>query len=142
MDQDTADIDKIVDALFNEVKQRKQTPRTDMMLDAYNDLIVGRVERNPAIPIPTVRVPTRPTECSRQASSRSGLRLRLETIAHPGPWPAAASESRLSMPKAKARLKWAEKSFGSAAMACVKLLHRRLNPAVLTLAMLCAMMSN
>jgi chitodextrinase len=54
MDQDTADIDQIVDALFAEVKQRKQTPRTDMMLDAYNDLIVGRVEKNPAIAIPSI----------------------------------------------------------------------------------------
>jgi len=32
----------------------KQTPRTDVLLDACNELIVWRVERNPAIPIPTV----------------------------------------------------------------------------------------
>jgi hypothetical protein len=56
MDQGTADIDQIVDALFAEVKQRKQTPRTDTMLDAYNELIVGRVEKNPAISIPTLSI--------------------------------------------------------------------------------------
>lgn len=58
MDQGTADIDSIVDALFTEVKQRKQTPRADMLLDAYNDLIVGRVEKNPAIVIPDVSIDT------------------------------------------------------------------------------------
>lgn len=56
IDQGTADIDQIVDALFAEIKQRKQTPRTDTLMDAYNDLIVGRVEKNPAIPIPTVSI--------------------------------------------------------------------------------------
>jgi hypothetical protein len=56
LDQGTADIDQIVDALFAEMKQRKQTPRADMLLDAYNDLIVGRVERNPAIVIPSVSI--------------------------------------------------------------------------------------
>ena len=52
MDQGTADIDSIIDALFTEMKQRRQTPRTDILLDAYNDLIVGRVEKNPALAIP------------------------------------------------------------------------------------------
>ncbi len=56
IDQGTADIDQIVDALFAEVQRRKQTPRTDAVLDAYNDLIVGRVEKNPAIAIPTVSI--------------------------------------------------------------------------------------
>jgi PKD repeat protein len=56
MDQGTADIDSIVDALFTEVKQRKQTLRADMLLDAYNDLIVGRVEKNPAIVIPNISI--------------------------------------------------------------------------------------
>lgn len=56
MDQGTADIDSIVDALFSEVKHRKQTPRTDTLLDAYNDLIVGRVEKNPAIVIPAISI--------------------------------------------------------------------------------------
>jgi energy-converting hydrogenase Eha subunit E len=56
MDQDTSDIDKIIDSLFAEVKQRKQVPRADMLLDAYNDLIVGRVENNPAIQIPSLSV--------------------------------------------------------------------------------------
>jgi len=56
MDQGTADIDQIVDALFAEVARRKQTPRTDVLLDAYNDLIVGRVEKNPAIAIPTISI--------------------------------------------------------------------------------------
>lgn len=56
MDQDTADIDSIVDALFAETQRRKQTPRTDVLLDAYNDLIVGRVERNPAIAVPSVSI--------------------------------------------------------------------------------------
>jgi len=56
MDQGTADIDSIVDALFAETQRRKQTPRTDVMLDAYNDLIVGRVEKNPAITIPTISI--------------------------------------------------------------------------------------
>ena len=56
MDQGTADIDQIVDALFAEVQHRKQTPRTDMLLDAYNDLIVGRVEKNPAITIPALSI--------------------------------------------------------------------------------------
>jgi hypothetical protein len=56
IDQGTADIDAIVDALFTEVKQRKQTPRADILLDAYNDLIVGRVERNPVIAIPTLNI--------------------------------------------------------------------------------------
>ena len=52
MDQGTADIDSIIDALFTEMKQRRQTPRTDILLDAYNDLIVGRVEKHPALAIP------------------------------------------------------------------------------------------
>jgi len=56
MDQGTADIDSIVDALFAEVQKRKQTPRTDTLLDAYNDLIVGRVEKNPAIAIPSMNI--------------------------------------------------------------------------------------
>jgi hypothetical protein len=56
MDQDTADIDRIVDALFSEVKRRKQTPRADTLLDAYNELIVGRVEQNPTIAIPGVSI--------------------------------------------------------------------------------------
>jgi chitodextrinase len=56
MDQGTADIDQIVDALFAEVKHRKQTPRTDTLLDAYNDLILGRVEKNPAIAIPAISI--------------------------------------------------------------------------------------
>jgi hypothetical protein len=56
MDQGTADIDSIVDELFHEVKRRKQTPRADMLLDAYNDLIVGRVEKNPAITIPGISI--------------------------------------------------------------------------------------
>jgi chitodextrinase len=56
MDQGTADINQIVDALFAETKQRKQTPRTDTLLDAYNDLIIGRVEKNPAIAVPNVSV--------------------------------------------------------------------------------------
>jgi hypothetical protein len=58
MDQGTADIDQIVDALLTEVQHRKQTPRTDMLLDAYNDLIIGRVEKNPAIAIPSVSIDT------------------------------------------------------------------------------------
>jgi len=56
MDHETADIDQIVDALFAEYQKRKQTPRTDTLLDAYNDLIVGRVERNPAIAIPRLNI--------------------------------------------------------------------------------------
>ncbi len=56
MDQGTADIDQIIDALFAEMKHRKQTPRTDIFLDLYNALIVGRVERNPVIAIPTLSI--------------------------------------------------------------------------------------
>lgn len=56
MDQGTADIDQIIDALFAKMKHRKQTPRTDILLDLYNDLIVGRVERNPVIAIPTLSI--------------------------------------------------------------------------------------
>ncbi len=56
IDHGTADIDQIVDALFAEVQQRKQTPRTDTMLDAYSDLIVGRVEKNPTIAIPVISI--------------------------------------------------------------------------------------
>jgi chitodextrinase len=56
MDQGTADIDQIVDALFAEVQHRKQTPRIDTLLDAYNALIIGRVEKNPAIAIPTISI--------------------------------------------------------------------------------------
>jgi hypothetical protein len=56
LDQETADIDAIVDALFAEVAQKKQTPRADMLLDSYNDLIVGRVEKNPGIAIPSLSV--------------------------------------------------------------------------------------
>jgi chitodextrinase len=56
LDQGTADIDQIIDSLFAEITHRKQTPRTDILLDAYNALIVGRVERNPAIAIPTLSI--------------------------------------------------------------------------------------
>lgn len=56
MDQGTADIDQIIDTLFAEMKHRKQTPRTDILLDLYNALIVGRVERNPVIVIPTLSI--------------------------------------------------------------------------------------
>jgi chitodextrinase len=56
MDQGTADIDAIVDALFSEVQHRKQTPRADTLLDAYNALIIGRVEKNPAIAVPNLSI--------------------------------------------------------------------------------------
>jgi len=56
IDQGTADIDQIIDTLFAEMKHRKQTPRTDILLDLYNALIVGRVERNPVIAIPTLSI--------------------------------------------------------------------------------------
>ena len=56
IDQGTADIDQIVDALFAEIQRKKQTPRTDVLLDAYNDMIVDRVEKNPAIAIPSVSI--------------------------------------------------------------------------------------
>ena len=56
INQETTDIDSIVDALFAESHAKKQTPRADMLLNAYSDLILKRVERNPAIPLPTVSI--------------------------------------------------------------------------------------
>ena len=48
------DINQIVDGLFTEVKSRRQMLKTDSILDAYNTLIVGRMEQNPGSAIPNV----------------------------------------------------------------------------------------
>jgi len=53
MDQGTSDINQIIDSLFAEVKQRNRHHGLIPLLDAYNDLIIGRVEKNPAIAVPT-----------------------------------------------------------------------------------------
>jgi chitodextrinase len=49
-----ADINQIVDGLFMEVKSRRQVLKTDSILDAYNTLIVRRMEQNPGSTIPNV----------------------------------------------------------------------------------------
>ncbi|MFA5101965.1 MAG: PKD domain-containing protein [Candidatus Thermoplasmatota archaeon] len=56
MDQGTTDIHAIVDGLFSNFQHQKQTPRADLLLDAYNDLIVGRVEKHPAMKIPSTTI--------------------------------------------------------------------------------------
>ena len=52
----TSDIDQIVDSLFFEMKQKSQIPTKDSILDAYNDLIIGKIEKNIAFSLPSLNV--------------------------------------------------------------------------------------
>jgi hypothetical protein len=55
-DRSTADIDEIVDSLFLEMKQKTKNPNKAYILDAYSDLIIGNVEKNPAFHVPDVSI--------------------------------------------------------------------------------------
>gem|GEM_PF-2142027 len=52
----TVDIDVVVDGIFAEMRRRNKTLTTSKILDAYNALIVERVEKNPTTPIPSVNL--------------------------------------------------------------------------------------
>jgi len=56
IDRNTADIDEIVDALFLEMKHKTKTPSKSSILEAYNDLIRGEVEKNPAFIPPDLSI--------------------------------------------------------------------------------------
>ena len=56
IDRSTADIDEIVDALFLELKDKTQTPSKRSIRVAYNDLIRGKVEKNPAFIRPVLSI--------------------------------------------------------------------------------------
>jgi len=56
IDRSTADIDEIVDALFLELKDKTQTPSKRSVQKAYNDLMRGKVEKNPAFIPPDLSI--------------------------------------------------------------------------------------
>jgi PKD repeat protein len=56
IDRSTADIDEIVDALFLELKDKTQTPSKRSIQKAYNDLMRGKVEKNPAFIPPDLSI--------------------------------------------------------------------------------------
>lgn len=50
------DINQIVDGLFAQIQQRRETPRTETLLDAYNDFIMSLVEKNPKSALPQLNI--------------------------------------------------------------------------------------
>jgi hypothetical protein len=53
---DTAEIDSIVDALFADIKNKSLIPNKISIMDAYNDLIMGKIETNAAYRPPDLSI--------------------------------------------------------------------------------------
>jgi chitodextrinase len=51
-DSDSVDIDALVDAFFSERKRRPEIPIKEAILNAYNDLIIAKIEKNIAFQLP------------------------------------------------------------------------------------------
>jgi chitodextrinase len=55
-DNDSVDIDNLVDALFAERKRRPDMPLKETILDAYNDLVIGKIEKNVGFKLPSITI--------------------------------------------------------------------------------------
>lgn len=51
-DRNAVDIDALVEALFLERKRKPEIPTKETILDAYNDLIIGKIEKNISFQLP------------------------------------------------------------------------------------------
>jgi hypothetical protein len=55
-DTDAVDINALVDALFSERKRHPDLPIKETILDAYNELIVGKIEKNVPFQLPSLNI--------------------------------------------------------------------------------------